>query len=1081
MRTYLATRLLLCLTSISVLGQTKDGSELAEQITNIVPPPPDAAAITKYGDIPVDYYNGLPQIEIPIYTIKLKQVSVPISLKYHASGIKVNDVASSVGLGWALNAGGTIAHTIVGKPNAPGSGVSLPADPYNFDPNIALTDPPSTDYNYANNLIENTLDPHPDKYTFSLLGQAGQIVWDSSQVGHTIPYQKLKITTNGDYKIVDEKGVIYTFGITESQTSEDECLVTPPDDRTATGTATYHLSKIETPNGEVVNLTYENVNYDYYSSEYQTEFTPLDLSVGGCDQTIPGTQCKQKITVTGKRLTNIAVVDGLSVSFKYGASRTDLPGTHSLDSIRIKNVDGIVERNFVLDHSYFNNSNTTDPENYKRLKLLSVTEQAPFTTETKVHTFTYNESVSLPPRLSNDRDHWGYYNGAGNGAELIPDIAYLGLDYTSGTDRSASATHREAGMLTEIEYPTGGKTVFDYESYQYSETYTSYSWNASQTLYDKTVAADQTFALLDAFTYDEDIHKTLKIYFTLDDSRSLIEIDAPDQIIQIDENTNSPVTITNPAPGDYDITILNRSTTQTATLTVKTDILTSTSVTETIVVGTPRIRSITDEDDEGNPDVVRYFHYVAPSSTTEGDLTTTSSAHNVGVPKYWSIHNVFSDNDLSGNNYCKYYSLSSASNAENKSTSYEYVAVSYGDSLGAEGRTILEYKDKGDIANGGIAGAQGTDYSWMRGLLEKKTDYKYVNSTTFAKVREEINDYTFHHDTTDFWEFDQTGAHVSNNEFTQLGLNIKLKRGATSSLPAEFEYSFYKQPSAWYFHKKKTVKDFSDTANPIEATTEYFYDNPDHVQVSRIKSSTGDQGKHQVQHFQYAEDYTDNTGFVKDMKDDHMHALPIESTRYLENQAGTTILGIQSSMLNEYHVSGQIEKQHVLDNSALLSTSVFKFSSRTNNDVPPIGSPTVFTEHPSLTYENRANLTYNSDNNVVQVEQDGAYTAYVWGHDGLRLVAKIENATESQVNTALSAPYTVPNGLSTTQETALRGISNTMVTTYEYDDMLRLTKIKPPNKLYQEFSYDRFDRLYQVKDHQGNVLSENSYNHNPSN
>jgi hypothetical protein len=38
---------------------------------NPVPPSPEAAAFQKYGDIPVSYNTGVPQINIPIYTIAL--------------------------------------------------------------------------------------------------------------------------------------------------------------------------------------------------------------------------------------------------------------------------------------------------------------------------------------------------------------------------------------------------------------------------------------------------------------------------------------------------------------------------------------------------------------------------------------------------------------------------------------------------------------------------------------------------------------------------------------------------------------------------------------------------------------------------------------------------------------------------------------------------------------------------------------------------------------------------------------------------------------------------------------------------
>src|SRR5579859_7321356 len=84
------------------------------QLATVVPPTPNAAAFQKYGDIPVSAYTGIPDISIPLYTAKFRDISVPISLSYHASGIKVSEEASQVGLGWVLNAGGNITRNIVG-------------------------------------------------------------------------------------------------------------------------------------------------------------------------------------------------------------------------------------------------------------------------------------------------------------------------------------------------------------------------------------------------------------------------------------------------------------------------------------------------------------------------------------------------------------------------------------------------------------------------------------------------------------------------------------------------------------------------------------------------------------------------------------------------------------------------------------------------------------------------------------------------------------------------------------------------------------------------------------------------------
>src|SRR5580698_7637476 len=72
-------------------------------IGNVSIASPTAASLGKYGDFPVSYNTGLPQISIPIYTVKAGSLSLPISLSYHASGLKVQEEASWVGAGWSLN------------------------------------------------------------------------------------------------------------------------------------------------------------------------------------------------------------------------------------------------------------------------------------------------------------------------------------------------------------------------------------------------------------------------------------------------------------------------------------------------------------------------------------------------------------------------------------------------------------------------------------------------------------------------------------------------------------------------------------------------------------------------------------------------------------------------------------------------------------------------------------------------------------------------------------------------------------------------------------------------------------------
>src|SRR5580658_8597935 len=73
-----------------------------EQINQALPPSPTSASLGEYGNFGLNGYTGVPGIDIPLVTVQLKDFSLPIHLTYNAGGVKVEDLASWVGLGWSL-------------------------------------------------------------------------------------------------------------------------------------------------------------------------------------------------------------------------------------------------------------------------------------------------------------------------------------------------------------------------------------------------------------------------------------------------------------------------------------------------------------------------------------------------------------------------------------------------------------------------------------------------------------------------------------------------------------------------------------------------------------------------------------------------------------------------------------------------------------------------------------------------------------------------------------------------------------------------------------------------------------------
>lgn len=439
-------------------------------------PSANAASLGKYGDIPVSYHTGTPEISIPIYTVKQGSLSLPISLSYHSSGIRVSEVASWVGLGWSLNAGGVVTRTIHGGPDdgawgpaaQPRSSLGIrgwygnggiPSQLANCQ-NVgtfagslqqSIANGPGggvvtaglglSCYEYYADAAAGYLDVEPDLYTFNFNGHSGKFFFDPTGQPHTFPEDDLLIkpvfkagTQLFDgFDITTGDGVKYVFGRTAGTeiTKNDPIgqFVGPLDNLTSTS---WYLTKIVSPNGEdFISLSYVDEAYTYGNRGGQS----LVLNnqggiVGSVNPNLAGGLLSVSF-IAGKRLSQITTSSGLvTVAFTGSNIRQDLssgqpsvstPNTQatSLDQIQISSAAFCKRFSFAYD--YFiagidcngNCDGTTFDK--KRLRLNSVQESDCNGNVLPPHTFTYNPRP-LPRRYSLARDQWDYYNGADNGS-----------------------------------------------------------------------------------------------------------------------------------------------------------------------------------------------------------------------------------------------------------------------------------------------------------------------------------------------------------------------------------------------------------------------------------------------------------------------------------------------------------------------------------------------------------------------------------------------------------------------------------------------------------------------------------------
>jgi hypothetical protein len=495
---------------------------------------PTAASLAKFVDIPVSLNTGIPQIDIPLCSIKDGQLSVPVSMSYHASGLKTLEPASWVGAGWALNAGGVITRSVRGTPDEKGtvnnfqkSGfysdygyrthlltVGYPVDPYGNQGR-----PDSGYMARYERFADGEYDSEPDLFFFNFGGYSGKFYFNDDRTPMLLPEQDVKIEMNYTYgssesiqgfTLTTPDGTKYYFGATPSTTDTDPVEFTKVfTDQNGTGwdkvLSSWYLNKIVSADGNnTISLAYRPVVYSYYS-----------MSLAPGNQGSSGYKSIRNY-IHGVELANITSSNG-QVNFVQAAQpRQDLSGSNTtgveqtngqfstvnaaypLGRIDILQKNGqTLLKSYKFNYSYFNdatgpvattlNVSTTDK---MRLKLLSIQEQTASGTLTPPYKFDYF-SEPVPRRLTFGQDHWGFINGVTtNGNNLIG--TYYN-QYTlnapvavTGADRDVHWPAVRGGTLQKITFPTGGYNTYDFEPNQVYTTVMDGSnpertWYASKT------------------------------------------------------------------------------------------------------------------------------------------------------------------------------------------------------------------------------------------------------------------------------------------------------------------------------------------------------------------------------------------------------------------------------------------------------------------------------------------------------------------------------------------------------------------------------------------------------------------------
>jgi YD repeat-containing protein len=480
-----------------------------------IPPSPEASAFTKYGNTEVSLYTGTPEINIPLATITGREIKLPINLSYDATGIKVSQIATWVGLGWNLDVGGVITRQVNGLPDdyleQP---AAFPAyipfyyndhqsdtpplnvsdfdlfSTYNLFPNSAF--PAGVPYRYGKLIQDLQLrkkDLQPDFYSFNITGVlAGKVFLDYHSFsggkisGVCMEHPDIKVTaqvhSNGvtlvidSWNILDKNGNSYTFNQAE---------VTKVFDGEADGIRAYNSSWFLTTVQAANNRDLIAFNYSTPTAWQQPQLacrteTRKDLPGGS-------STCQPSVIFSAPPTYLIYQFELLSITvngidqFQFvpsANSRCDLIGKKALVQLNLLSTP-VKHFNFVQSYFSTDGSQPSQPDigqevNFRlRLDKLSVSGDDPGL-QPMVYSFNYYGST-LPSRVSYAQDYWGYYNGHTENTTLVPTWTD-GTTTLAGANRTPNLSAAKRGALTYINYPTGGATAFQYTFHNQPSTST---------------------------------------------------------------------------------------------------------------------------------------------------------------------------------------------------------------------------------------------------------------------------------------------------------------------------------------------------------------------------------------------------------------------------------------------------------------------------------------------------------------------------------------------------------------------------------------------------------------------------------
>ncbi len=1060
-----------------------DDNSSPNYIPSITPPSPTAYKFSTFGNIPLNGSTGGFSYSIPIYTIKDKDITLPISVDYYSAGVKIDELSGIVGTDWNLNAGGVISRVMRGKPDEEAKRWY----PQNISGGIEF----DRKVNQAADIYTD-IDTDRDWFSFNVNGISGTFYFDENlkPIVSSKDFVVVQYSTSGIFTIIDKEGYQYLFNEVEkirSSSITDKNEENPP----KTHISSWFLSKIISPLKNEITFVYKDNDFAYVpgtstSLTWDTQCNGLGFSgiVFSYHDAVSFSNVMSKV------LTEIQF-SNQSVLFDYNTDRKDGRGVY------LKNISIVSQNNTVLkkfsfeyDSEYTNRQhpisivNTIDNIRY-RLFLKSILLEGENKESLNQYTFDYYEKDKLPIRLSYSKDEFGYYNGADNSiiinsqVKKDPYISSLLTQYNGnsyvGANRETNPNMVYYGMLKQITYPTGGYTLINYEAnstigqgtlqkYQETSLYVTKGNDIPASENSKTFTFTSNGEPI-YFTAsgelrdgESDYHDQYRIIIkNLTNNKEILNRSALFGEVLKTENFSSndllPIRLEKGTVCEVKIILESKDfNLSSANVLLKYNGYT-TYFDQTIFNGGARVKEISDYTD----DVIairRSFFYnkinLFPSlKTTLNNIIRPDLYIKITYPISCSSNSMIGKIILSSSDIDLHYN-------HRKQSSY-YTA-------------ITEFIEKNNSGNGAI------EREFHDITQDYAADRMYSKNILYAPYSNGSEAYSgLVIKESYFKKKDDKYLLKKKKEYNYTSLNLEMLSSYIfqKDYPLNFGYlypftledSIISISGSRYFNYVENVKCSStlesiyENSDSLKIKTDYTYSGSPYFNLKK-ETTTNSDGSTQIKNYQYSPDLTGQLSNMDKLVTNNRVGIPITTESKTKNTAGTEL---QTTFTKTAYQEKSFTKSNGTSVNLLLPESIY--------------TPTSTDKRITFTnYDEFGNIIY-------YILDDATKVVYLWGYNGQYPIAEIKNATYDQVKAALGV---APESLSSAaipdyiKIEALRtntNLLNALITTYTYKPLIGILTATDPRGVVTSYEYDSFNRLSGIKDANGKLINTYDYHY----